>query len=137
MSGITELKQILNQLEPELSDREFVFCTFKDQLYGDLSQLNPVATVQEAEGLSLVIEKDIAQANGIAFESGFRRITLNVYSSLEAVGLTAAVAGLLAAQDISANLIAGYFHDHIFVPASRAEEALALLDKLGTGANTG
>ena len=47
-----------------------------------------------------------------------------VHSSLEAVGLTAIVSGKLAAYEISANVIAGYYHDHIFVPEQFADEAL-------------
>ena len=135
MSGISKLNQILEQLEPRLSAREFVFCTFNNQQYGDLSHLKPAAAVQEAEGLTLVIDKDMAQSNGLDFASGFRRISLNVHSSLDAVGLTAAVSGLLADHGISANLIAGFYHDHIFVPARRAEEALALLTTLNPGAS--
>jgi len=135
MSGIRELSHILEQLEPRLSAREFVFCTFKNQQYGDLSHLQPVAAVQEAEGLTLVIDKDMAQSKGLDFVSGFKRISLSVHSSLDAVGLTAAVSDLLAEHGISANLIAGYFHDHIFVPARRAEEALALLTTLNPGAS--
>ena len=52
-------------------------------------------------------------------------------SSLEAVGLTAAVAGALAAEGISANVVAAFHHDHVFVPAGRAAEAMACLARLG------
>jgi hypothetical protein len=57
-------------------------------------------------------------------------ITLRVHSSLAAVGLTAAVAAALSDHGISANVVAAYCHDHIFVPADRAEEALAALRSL-------
>jgi hypothetical protein len=67
----------------------------------------------------------------------FRRIALGVQSSLEAVGLTAAVAGALARQGISANMVAAFHHDHVFVPADRAEEALACLLDLRGGARPG
>jgi len=63
-----------------------------------------------------------------------RRITLTVHSSLEAVGLTAAVAGALARQGISANVVAAFYHDHIFVPRDQAERAVAVLEKLGAAA---
>jgi hypothetical protein len=56
-----------------------------------------------------------------------------VHSSLEAVGLTAAVAGALTAAGISANVVAAFHHDHVFVPADRAEAAMAQLDLLRAG----
>jgi len=62
------------------------------------------------------------------------RITLEVHSSLEAVGLTAAVSQALASEAISANIMAGYFHDHIFVPESAGERAMACLTLLSASA---
>jgi hypothetical protein len=58
-----------------------------------------------------------------------------MHSSLEAVGLTAAVATALAARGIAANVIAGARHDHVFVPAARADDALAALRDLAAGAS--
>ncbi|WP_341663320.1 ACT domain-containing protein, partial [Vibrio sp.] len=95
---------------------------------GSLSaELKPLASFIEAEGLTLVLEKAIAEKSGIDFEGVYRQITLTVHSSLEAVGLTAAVSTKLASKGISANVIAAYYHDHIFVPASKANAALAAL----------
>ena len=59
--------------------------------------------------------------------TGWARITLGVQSSLAAIGLTARVAEALAARGISANMVAAFHHDHVFVPWERREEALALL----------
>ena len=126
MSGITDLDQLLSSIQPKLSDGEFVFCTVEGDLQ-NYTELKPLASFIEAEGLTLVLEKDIAEKSGIDFEGVYRQITLTVHSSLEAVGLTAAVSTKLASKDISANVIAAYYHDHIFVPASKANAALAAL----------
>ena len=127
MTGDTDLKKILATLSPALDSREYVFCTFRNSVYGDYAELKPIASFMETEGLTLVLEKSSADREGIDYQAVFKRITLNVHSSLQAVGLTAAVSSLLAEQGISANMIAAYCHDHIFVGAADAERALALL----------
>ncbi|MGO2019037.1 MAG: ACT domain-containing protein [Psychrobacter sp.] len=84
----------------------------------------------ETEGLTLVLTKDKADEAGLNYEGVFRQITLTVHSSLEAVGLTAAVSTKLTSKDISANVIAAYYHDHIFVSNDKAEQALSALKEL-------
>lgn len=66
---------------------------------------------------------------GLSFTGRFARITLQVHSSLDAVGLTAAVAGRLAERRISANVVAGFSHDHLFVPWQPREEAVEVLSR--------
>lgn len=117
-------------MSPELMDGEYVFCSFEDARYGDYSNLEPVAAISEAEGLTLVIPKSRADERNFFYQSVFMRITLNVHSSLNAVGLTAAFSQVLAENGISANVIAGYYHDHIFVQKELARSALEKLDKL-------
>ena len=107
-----------------------MFCTFVNGRYGDHPELEPIASFMEAEGLTLVIPKPLADQHGIAYEGVFRCITLSVHSSLEAVGLTAVIATQLAQHNISANVIAAYYHDHVFVQNGRAKEALGALHKL-------
>jgi hypothetical protein len=80
--------------------------------------------------LTLVVRKETALAAGADFDGVFRMITLQVHSSLEAIGLTAAVAGVLAERGISANVIAGFHHDHVFVPATMADDAIAALSAM-------
>lgn len=128
MTGEIDLKKLLANLSPLLDSREYVFCTFKDSAYGDYAKLNPIASFLEEEGLTLVIARDRADKEGISYQGTYKRITLNIYSSLDAVGLTAAVSKLLAKHGISANMIAAYYHDHIFVNAADAERAIALLN---------
>ena len=92
--------------------------------------LRPLATFHEEEGLSLVITREVAEEADIVFDCTFRLISLRVHSSLEAVGLTAAIAGKLASKGISANVIAAFHHDHILVPTRQAEDALAALKEI-------
>lgn len=127
MIGETELSALLAGLAPTLADGEFVFVTNPDWSYGDGADLHPVAAVTEEEGLTLVIPRADADRARLAYDAVFRRITLRVHSSLEAVGLTAAVADRLARAGISANVVAGFYHDHVFVAADRAEYALTCL----------
>ena len=77
--------------------------------------------------MTLLLERQCAEQAGFRFAGVYRKITLGVHSSLQAVGLTAAVSTALAGQGISANMIAACHHDHVFVPAQRAEEALAII----------
>ncbi|MEZ9707545.1 ACT domain-containing protein [Vibrio breoganii] len=128
MSGIKELDQLLKSMKPHLVDGEFVFCTVQGKL-SDYIELNPVGTFVESEGLTLVLERSVAEEHQLSFDGHFCMITLTVHSSLEAVGLTAAVSTKLAEKGISANVIAAYYHDHIFVQAAKAELALQALNE--------
>lgn len=129
MSGVKDINELLSSMQPELIDEVFVFCTVTGQLAQYLN-LEPIATFVEPEGLTLVLTKDNADEAGLHYEGVFRQITLTVHSSLEAVGLTAAVSTELASKGISANVIAAYYHDHIFVSNDKAEQALLALKEL-------
>jgi len=106
MTAETDLSRLLATLSPELNPQEYVFATFADARYGDHSELQPLAAMHEEEG------------------------TLKVHSSLAAVGLTAAFSSMLTDHKISANVIAGFYHDHIFVPPERADDAMQALRSL-------
>jgi hypothetical protein len=130
MSGEKRLDELLRNMSPELLAGEFVFCSFENSRYGDHADLQPVACFMEREGLTLVVPRSRADEQALGYESVFSCITLNVHSDLEAIGLTAAFATKLTQQGISANVIAGYFHDHIFVQQELAQKALAALEEL-------
>jgi len=130
MAGEKNLEKLLTSMSPTLMDGEYVFCTFDNARYGDYSELEPIAAFTETEGLTLVIPKSKADEHSLTYQLVFRGITLNVHSSLDAVGLTAAFSSKLAEHGISANVIAGYFHDHIFVQKEHAEKAIAALNEL-------
>ena len=92
---------------------------------------DPVALVRETEGVTLVLEQEQADGFGLPYEYVAAMITLRVHSSLGAVGLTAAVSQRLAAAGISCNVVAGYFHDHLFVPVDLGTRAVNMLRELG------
>jgi len=117
-------------MSPALHAEEYVFCCFKNSGYGEHSHLEPIAAFAENEGLTLVIPRPKADGHGIDYESVFRCITLQVHSSLDAVGLTAAFSGKLTEHGISANVISGYYHDHIFVQGELADKAMAAINEL-------
>ncbi|AZG36649.1 ACT domain-containing protein [Shewanella psychromarinicola] len=129
MVGETNLTALLASISPVLLDDEYVFCSVQGQ-YGDYQTLSPLATFRESEGLTLVLTKAAAIEGGLSFESVFKGITLTVHSSLDAVGLTAAVANKLTEKGISANVIAAYYHDHIFVQTEKAALAIEALNEL-------
>lgn len=127
MTGETNINTLLASMEPKLLDGDYVFCTFKNAKYGDYAELFPLATYLESEGLTLLIKQDIADKAGLAYDAIFKGITLTIHSSLEAVGLTAAIATKLTEKGISANVIAAYYHDHIFVQAEKSTLAIQAL----------
>lgn len=138
MSGETDVRVLLKSMEPVLSREEYVFCVLPAAGSGthgtrEASPVNPEhcwAVIREDEAVTLILEKTRADSHGLPWQSAFRRITLTIHSSLEAVGLTAAVATRLAAHGISANVVAAFYHDHIFIQSHRADEALACLKEL-------
>lgn len=130
MSGETDLSRLLAGMAPVLAGRDWGYATVQ----GAPPALEGVfATVAEAEGLTLIAPYASLAAAGLSPEGPMARITLGVHSALAAVGLTAAVSGALARAGISANMIAGFYHDHVFLAADRADEALALLQGLTHG----
>lgn len=131
--AIDNIHVLLASLKPLIIPGTWVFVSFPpDQ---DVPKgLQPLASFWETEGISMVLAIESATARGLAFTGSFACITLTVQSSLMAVGLTAAVATCLAKHDISANVIAAFHHDHIFVPVEKARAALHALQELSSQA---
>ncbi len=130
LAGENDLAKLLSDMRPVLDPVDYVFVALPAAQAGRLAGLSPLMTFREAEGVTLILPRDAAQAEGLAAVEVFKRVTLRVHSSLAAVGLTAAVSACLTEQGISANVVAAYYHDHIFVPAERSDEALAALEGL-------
>jgi len=84
-----------------------------------------LAMLDEIDAMSYIVPIDSPAAVSPAFPAAW--LMLTVHSSLDAVGLTAAVATALAAEAIPANVLAGYHHDHVLVPVDRADDAIAVL----------
>lgn len=122
-------------MRPRLDPSTYVWATVEaDSPSSGALAADAVATVREAEGLTLVVTQERAQELGLAHEFPCARITLEVHSALAAVGLTAAFAAALGEAGISANVVAGFHHDHIFVPVERAADAMAALERLAASA---
>lgn len=130
MDGITDLGQLLREMKPALADGGYVYCTVPDIDLRPWLDLDPIGTFREEEGLTLILPASVAAANALDASAPLAMITLTVHSSLEAVGLTAAIAGALAQEGISANVVAAFYHDHVFVPAEDADRALVVLEAL-------
>lgn len=124
-SGITNLAELIKQMEPVLNDGEYVFASVTD--LKSIPREITICEVKEKEGTTVVLPKEEALRLGIAFDFVAAWITLNVHSALEAVGLTAAFATALGRAGISCNVIAGYYHDHIFVDHRSAKKAMEVL----------
>ncbi|MFC3094686.1 ACT domain-containing protein [Alteromonas sediminis] len=130
MTGEKDLSTLINNMEPLLCSKYYVFCCLSAAERSLVESLSPLGTFTEREGLTVIVEESTAQRAGLGYEGVFRCITLNIHSSLEAVGLTAAVANALAKEGISANVVAAYYHDHVFVPDEHAQSALKTLQAL-------
>lgn len=125
---VSDLAELLRTLEPVLHEGVYAYCVVPHD--ADLGSMMPVATVREAEGLTLIVKEGQAQQADWPVLFRARWITLNVHSDLQAVGLTAAFAGALAEAGIGCNVVAGACHDHLFVPAGEAERAVEVLRAL-------
>lgn len=125
---ISELNLLLQSMEPILHSGVYVYCLVSHAT--DLSAVKVLATFRETEGISIVLPE--AEALKAGFSVMFRAawITLRVHSDLQAVGLTAAFASALGEAGISCNVMAGAYHDHLFVPIEQAQEAMAALQAL-------
>ncbi|MFP3599113.1 ACT domain-containing protein [Chryseobacterium sp. SIMBA_029] len=131
MSGEKNLTILLQNMEPVLNSGDYVFSTVEN-----LSQIPNMEKLlfffREKEAVTVVLEKSIADEWNLKYNYISSWITLSVHSSLEAVGLTAAFANALKRENISCNVIAAYFHDHIFVAKGDAGRAMEALRKLST-----
>ncbi|ESY11217.1 ACT domain-containing protein [Mesorhizobium sp. C386A] len=129
MAGETDLKKLLAAMTPELLPDVYVFATLTPGISRQAG-LDPVMVFREREGVTLIVTEDAARAAGLTASFRCRMITLNVHSSLEAVGFLVAITARLAAAGMGVNPVSAFYHDHLFVPAERAEEAMELLRQL-------
>ena len=128
MSGETDLNQLFITLTAELADGVYVFATQTE--LPELGDLRPRMVFEEVEGTTLILLKSEADALGLSYEFPCRMITLNVHSSLEAVGFIARISAALTNENMGVNPVSGFFHDHLFVPDGRELDALRILKEL-------
>jgi len=131
MTGETDLQRLLASMTPQLLPGIYVFATVAPGIAMP-DGLDPVMSFREREGLTLIVTEDEAKSADLAGTFRCRMITLAIHSSLEAVGFLAAITTRLAAAGMGVNPVSAFYHDHLFVPAERAEEALAILKRLAT-----
>ncbi len=129
-TGETDLKKMLRTLTPTHHAGDFVFCPVHELPPIDLNEVDMI--FKEKEGITLILRKETADRLNLPYSFIAARITLGVHSSLAAVGLTAAVSAALAANGISCNLVAAFYHDHIFVESNDLDKALNVLSQLSS-----
>lgn len=129
MQGETDLNILLRDMQPRSEDKPYVFVSLDEE---EWQRVAPFAfsMVRELEGISVILEAPHAERSGFSTDELWDRITLWVPSALTAVGFLAVITAKLAAAGISVNPVAGVFHDHLFVPWEKREEALLLITEL-------
>ena len=127
MAGLTDLDEMLASLSVERRAGVFTVVAADEPVVLDH---DVQALVVEDEGTTAVVEVAAARRRGWEVEFEAAWLTLTVHSSLEAVGLTAAVSAALAGEDIACNVLAAFHHDHLLVPVDRVDDAIAALARL-------
>ena len=128
MSGETDLSKLLQDMRPERNPGQYVFCVVDSLERAEV--FKPVCLFQEKEGVTVILSREQADVMLLSYSLVCSWITLTVHSSLEAVGLTAAVSRALVEVNISCNVVAAYYHDHLFVPVEDGERAMRALTAL-------
>jgi hypothetical protein len=130
--GESNLAILLRGMRPVLRDGVYVFVTLPPG--SDRLRIEPLMSFREVEGLTLIITEEEATAFGLDPVFRSRLITLDVHSSLEAVGFLAVITSHLAAAGMGCNPVSAFYHDHLLVPVDRAEEAMEILEALAAKA---
>lgn len=125
MTSISNIEDLLKNLTPVLNDGEYVFVSVEN--LNEIPFQDIICFFREKEGLTIILEKTKAEVLKLKYSYTAAWITLNVHSSLNAVGLTASFSKELADHGLSCNVVAGYYHDHIFVDYKDANKALEVL----------
>lgn len=126
--GETHLATLIGSMQPILNAGSYVFCVIDSPETIEIAEI--IGFFKEKEGVTVIVEKTVAIEKGLNYSSEFAWISLTIHSALEAVGLTAAFSKALANANISCNVVAGYYHDHIFVPLKDAQKAIETLEDL-------
>ncbi|SFD76822.1 hypothetical protein SAMN04488523_102336 [Sulfitobacter brevis] len=121
---------MISGMTPTLKPGVFVFITTTDPAMFEVLSSSAISSFKEEEGMSLLVPIEVAEKSNFEIDHPMRCITLNVYSSLEGVGLTAAVSTALEKADIPCNMIAAFHHDHVFVPSDMGQKAMEVLAAL-------
>ena len=126
MDGETNLDILLKNMQPVLHEGIYVFHS-SDIALSETIALNPIMIFQEREGTALILEKKNADNANLIYHYPSKMITLNVHSSLNAIGFLAAITRKLADKNISVNPVSAHYHDHLFIPEDKADSAMKCL----------
>jgi len=132
MSGETDLGILLGSMTASMAEGVYVFATLESRIVPQ--GLHPRMMFQEDEAMTLILLQSEADDFGIPYEFPSRMITLNIHSALEAVGFIARIATALAEHGMGVNPVAGFYHDHLFIPNGREQDALAVIADLAAAA---
>jgi hypothetical protein len=128
MAGEKDLKFLLKSMNPLLHEGSYVFCTLENYSFIDPKDL--VMTFNEKEGTTIIVRMETADKYSLKYDYIAAWITLTIHSSLDAVGLTATFSTALANEGISCNVVAGFFHDHLFVNFKDAKKTMEILQSI-------
>jgi hypothetical protein len=128
MPGQTNLSEVLRSLQVSCDDIEYGFASVREEQINIDDKI--LGLFKESEGLTVIAPKEYFESKSIQYEGPYAKLTIEVHTSLELVGLTAVLAKKLAENKISANVIAGYFHDHIFVQYAVRQKAIKAINDL-------
>lgn len=128
MAGEVNIGKLIKELKPKLNDGEFVFSSVKDT--NNIDRKDIICEFKEKEGVTIILDKRKADQLNLDYQYIASWITLSVHSSLHAVGLTSVFSTELAKNNISCNVISGYYHDHIFVDKKDSKKAIKVLTLL-------
>ena len=124
--GESDLDKLIRDMQPKLDDGELVFCSLPPE---QAEAFFPICQGYycEREGITVIIDRHLADLENLPYNFVFKRITLNVHSSLGAVGFLARITEILAAQGISTNVISAFYHDHLYIQTHQAQLAMDTL----------
>jgi hypothetical protein len=128
-SGESNLQSLLANMQPELLEGQFVFCSISPKAFAQL-RIQPIGWFREAEGITLIVERSLADDEGLDYQFVSRMITLKIHLGLEAIGFLAAITTKLTGAGIHVNTISAFYHDHLFVPTDRVNAVMQLLEEL-------
>ncbi len=128
MAGVKNISELIKGMTPVLNDGDYVFLSVQEPI--NINRRDTICEFKEKEGTTVILERKKADELNLDYDFIASWISLKINSSLEAIGFTAVFSSELAKYNISCNVIAGYFHDHIFVKKEDAEKAVRVLEKL-------
>ncbi|MCW5667491.1 MAG: ACT domain-containing protein [Piscinibacter sp.] len=126
--GEHDLRELLRRAGPRLDAQTYVYCCVTD---GPVPPaLEPICIFRETEGLTAIVPRERAAAQGLRLQPEWGLITLAAHSALEAVGFLARITAALSGEGIAVNVVSAYHHDHLFVPSERVADAMSALERL-------